>query len=153
MMETDIIEKILGILNDKVIHLEHQLALHRRIMPPEEDQHKRRRIMLPEEDQPVLPMCIKLSGMRHLEEDQPAHHRPIMHNEEDQPAHRRPTMHPEEDHGCPMHPEVGEPGVQVYDENCRSVVEIYRSTTLFSSLLSHSAYYVRFLVLNCVFSI
>lgn len=62
-------------------------------------------------------------------------------------------MHPEEDHGRPMHPEGDKPAVWVYGVNCASVVGISKSTTLFSSLLSHSAYYVRFLFLNCVFAI
>ncbi|KAK7844247.1 protease do-like 1, partial [Quercus suber] len=56
--------KILEILNGKVIHLEHQPALHRPIMHPE--------------DQPAL--C---RPTMHPEEDQPALHRPTMHPEED----------------------------------------------------------------------
>ena len=84
-----------------------------------------------------------------LKENQHAHCKPIMHLE-DQPAHCSPIMHPEEDHRHPMHWEEFEPGVQVYRMNCASVVGISRSTTLFSSLLSHSAYYVWFLFLNCV---
>ena len=63
----------------------------------------------------------------------------VMHLE-DQPAPHRPTMHPEED----------QLALKVYGVNCASVVGISRSTTLFSSLLPHSAYYVRFLFLNCV---
>ena len=89
----------------------------------------------------------------HLEEDQPAVHRPRPFKHSGRPIKRSRTMHQEEDHERPMHPEEGEPGVRVYGENCASVVGIYRSTTLFSSLLSHSAYYVRFLFLNCVFAI
>ena len=132
--ERDIM-KIPEILNGKVIHLEHQPALHRPIMHPKEDQPALRRpIMHPEEDWPAL--C-----------------RPTTHPEEDQPALHRPTMHPEEDHRRPMHLEEDEPAVQVYCVNCASVVGISRSTTLFSSLLSHFAYYVWFLFLNCVFAI
>ena len=136
--EGDIVVKILEILNGKVIHLEHQPALHRTVMLLDED------IML----SMLLDDDIMLS-----DEDQPARRRHTMHPKEDQPALCRPIMHPEEDHGHPMHPEKGEPGVRVYGENCASVVGIYGSTTLFSSLLSHSAYYVRFLFLNYVFAI
>ena len=110
--------KIPEILNGKVIHLEHQPALHRPIMHPKDDQPALRRpIMHPEEDWPAL--C-----------------RPIMQPEEDQLALHRPTMHPEEDHKHPMHPEEDEPAIRVYRMNCASVVGISRSTSLFSSLLS-----------------
>ncbi|XP_030953948.1 global transcription regulator sge1-like isoform X2 [Quercus lobata] len=105
--ERDIM-KIPEVLNGKVIHLEHQPALHRPIMHPKEDQPALRRpIMHPEEDWPAL--C---RPTMHPEEDQPALHRPIMQPEEDQPALHRPTMHPEEDHRHPMHPEEDEPAIQ-----------------------------------------
>ena len=120
--ERDIM-KIPEILNGKVIHLEHQPALHRPIMHPKDDQPALRRpIMHPEEDWPAL--C-----------------RPIMQPEEDQLALHRPTMHPEEDHRHPMHPEEDEPAIRVYRMNCASVVGISRSTSLFSSLLSRDGHF------------
>ena len=114
--EVDIIKKIVETVREKVT-----LSMH--TVYTKED---RRPTMHPEEDQPVL-------------------YRPIMNREEDQPALHWLTMHQEEDHWRPMHLEGDKPAKWVYGVNCASVVGISRSTTLFSSLLSHSAYYVRFL--------
>ena len=84
---------------------------------------------------------------------QPALRRPPIHPKEPQPVLLRPIVYREEDHGRRMHLDKDQPAVRVYGVNCASVVGLSRSTTLYSSLLSHSAYYVWFLFLNCVFAI